>query len=86
MDFESPPLEVLQTISEMCRELRPGNTTILYYGADVQAVVQSEGGVRESRTESFQSVQESYAPLERTWLTWAVHRRSELTFFRVSGA
>ena len=31
-DFESPPLEALQTISEMCRELPPGNATILYHG------------------------------------------------------
>ena len=55
-DFESPPLEALQTISEMCRELRPGNATILYHGADVQAVVQSESCFRESTTESFQGV------------------------------
>ena len=38
-DFESPPLEALQTISEMRRELRPGNATILYHGADVQTIV-----------------------------------------------
>ena len=38
-EFESPPLEALQTISEMCRELRPGNATRLYHGADVQTIV-----------------------------------------------
>ena len=58
-DFESPPLEALQMISEMCRVLLPGNTTIIYYGVDVQAVVQSESRFRESTTESFQGVQES---------------------------
>ena len=35
---ERPPLEELQTFSKMCRKLRPGNATILYSGADVQAV------------------------------------------------
>ena len=58
-DFESPPLDTIQTISKMYRELRQGNATILYHGADVQAVVQSESRFRESTTESFQGVKES---------------------------
>ena len=43
-DFESPPLEALQM---MCRELGPGNATILLQRADLQVVlvVQSESRV-----------------------------------------
>ena len=57
-DFESSPLEALQTILEMCRELRLGNATLLYHGADVLTIVQSESRFRESTAESFQGVQE----------------------------
>ena len=59
-DFESPPLEALQTISEMCRELRPGNATILYHGADVQTIVRRvRAALERVQLKSFQGVQES---------------------------
>ena len=56
-DFESPPLEELKMISKMCRELRPGNISILYNGADVHSEVQS--GFGESATKSFEGMQET---------------------------
>ena len=87
-------LEPLQTISKMCRELRPGNATILYHRADVQAMVQSESVFRESATEAFQGLQESGRFGEHLVdVGCPVHRRSDartrprclciLTFFRV---
>ena len=77
-DFESPPLEALQTISEMCRELWPGNAAVLYHGADVQTIVQSESRFRERVQRSRFKVCRSRVALESTWLTWAVHHRSEV--------
>ena len=58
-DFESPPLEALQTISKLCREFRLGNANIFNHWADVQAVVQSDSVFREGTMESFQGVQKS---------------------------